>query len=113
MTGESRARFFINTYKDHVNFSGASLRQYIFLQIGVYSMQKYPLQALQYEIESIKVCFVYLQTDDDDDFCYKRVQTPGMSPPRAGAWTYCLFAPPSNRKKIYVHMRDRSNVGDI
>ena len=21
----------------------------------------------------------------------KRVQTPGMSPPRAGAWTYCLF----------------------
>ena len=29
--------------------------------------------------------------DDDDDFCYKRVQTPGMSPPRAGAWTYCLF----------------------
>ena len=31
--------------------------------------------------------------DDDDDFCYKRVQTPGMSPPRAGAWTYCLFTP--------------------
>ena len=30
---------------------------------------------------------------DDDDFCYKRVQTPGMSPPRAGAWTYCLFTP--------------------
>ena len=26
-----------------------------------------------------------------DDFCYKRVQTPGMSPPRAGAWAYCLF----------------------
>ena len=23
----------------------------------------------------------------------KRVQTPGMSPPRAGAWTYCLFTP--------------------
>ena len=23
--------------------------------------------------------------------CDKRVQTPGMSPPRAGAWTYCLF----------------------
>ena len=32
---------------------------------------------------------------DDDDFCYKRVQTPGMSPPRAGAWTYCLFTPRS------------------
>ena len=31
--------------------------------------------------------------DDDDDFCYKHVQTPGMSPPRAGAWTYCLFTP--------------------
>ena len=31
--------------------------------------------------------------DDDDDFCYKRVQTPGMSPPRASAWTYCLFTP--------------------
>ena len=30
---------------------------------------------------------------DDDDFCYKRVQTPGMSPPRAGAWAYCLFTP--------------------
>ena len=30
---------------------------------------------------------------DDDDFCNKRVQTPGMSPPRAGAWTYCLFTP--------------------
>ena len=45
MTGESRARFFINTYKDPVNFSGASLRQYTFLQIVVYSMQKYPLQA--------------------------------------------------------------------
>ena len=29
----------------------------------------------------------------DDDFCYKRVQTPGMSLPRAGAWTYCLFTP--------------------
>ena len=28
-----------------------------------------------------------------DYFCYKRVQTPGMSPPRAGAWTYCLFTP--------------------
>ena len=25
--------------------------------------------------------------------CDKRVQTPGMSPPRAGAWTYCLFTP--------------------
>ena len=36
---------FINTCKDHVNSSDASLRQYIFLQIGVYSMQKYPLQA--------------------------------------------------------------------
>ena len=23
--------------------------------------------------------------------CDKRVQTPGMSPPRALAWTYCLF----------------------
>ena len=32
-------------------------------------------------------------TTADDDFCYKRVQTPGMSPPRAGAWTYCLFTP--------------------
>ena len=42
---------FINTCKDHANSSGASLRQYIFLQIGVYSMQKYPLQAWQYEIE--------------------------------------------------------------
>ena len=30
---------------------------------------------------------------DDDDFCYKCVQTPGMSPPRAGAWAYCLFTP--------------------
>ena len=30
---------------------------------------------------------------NDDDFCYKRVQTPGMSPHRAGAWTYCLFTP--------------------
>ena len=36
---------FINTCKDHVNSCDASLRQYIFLQIGVYSMQKYPLQA--------------------------------------------------------------------
>ena len=34
-----------------------------------------------------------LPQDDDDDFCYKRVQTPGMSPPRAGAWTYYLFTP--------------------
>ena len=31
---------------------------------------------------------VFCFYDDDDDFCYKRVQTPGMSPPRAGAWTY-------------------------
>ena len=27
-----------------------------------YSMQKYPLQAWQYEIDCIKFCFVYLQT---------------------------------------------------
>ena len=25
--------------------------------------------------------------------CDKRVQMPGMSPPRAGSWTYCLFTP--------------------
>ena len=49
---------FINTFKDHVNSIDASLRQYIFLQIGIYSMQKYPLQASQYEIECINVCFV-------------------------------------------------------
>ena len=36
---------FINTCKDCVNKSDASLRQYIFLQIGVNSMLKYPLQA--------------------------------------------------------------------
>ena len=34
-----------------------------------------------------------LETGTDDDFCYKRVQTPGMSPPRAGSWAYCLFTP--------------------
>ena len=50
---------FINTFKDHVNSSDASLRQYIFLQIGVYSVQKYPLQAWQYEIECINVWFVF------------------------------------------------------
>ena len=37
---------------------------------------------------------------DDDDFCYKRVQTPGMSPPRAGAWTYCLFTPNICKGKV-------------
>ena len=31
-----------------------------------------------------------LKIDDDDDFCYKRVQTPGMSPPRAGRM--CLLS---------------------
>ena len=54
---------FLNTFKDHVNYSDASLRQYIFLQIGVYSKQKYPLQAWQYETECINVCFVYIQTE--------------------------------------------------
>ena len=39
------------------------------------------------------MCVIASTRDDDDDFCYKRVQTPGMSPPRAGAWTYCLFTP--------------------
>ena len=32
-------------------------------------------------------------TDFQVKSCDKRVQTPGMSPPRAGAWTYCLFTP--------------------
>ena len=36
---------FINTCKDLVESGDASLKQYIFLQIGVYSMPKYPLQA--------------------------------------------------------------------
>ena len=35
----------INTCKDHVKSSDASLKQYIFLQISVYSMPKYPLQS--------------------------------------------------------------------
>ena len=44
---------------------------------------------------ALKNLFVY---SNDDDFCYKRVQTPGMSPPRAGAWTYCLFTPVYSNK---------------
>ena len=35
----------IGSVRGYVNSSDASLTQYIFLQIGVYSMQKYPLQA--------------------------------------------------------------------
>ena len=31
--------------------------------------------------------------DVESESCDKHVQTPGMSPPRAGAWTYCLFTP--------------------
>ena len=47
---------FINTCKDHVKSSDVSLRQYIFLQIRIYSRLKHPLQAWQYEILSNKVC---------------------------------------------------------
>ena len=36
---------FINTCKDLVKSGDASLKQYIFLQISVYSIPKYPLQA--------------------------------------------------------------------
>ena len=31
--------------------------------------------------------------DVESESCDKHVQTPGMSPPRAGAWAYCLFTP--------------------
>ena len=41
-----------------IDSNNASLRQYIILQIGVYSMQKYPVQAGQYETEGIKFSFV-------------------------------------------------------
>ena len=34
--------------------------------------------------------------------CDKRVQTPGMSPPRAEAWTYCLFMLPNSRGSLYM-----------
>ena len=35
----------------------------------------------------------HITTQSQVKSCDKRVQTPGMSPPRAGAWTYCLFTP--------------------
>ena len=48
---------------------------------------------LMFHIFICELCVLATNYSVDDDFCYKRVQTPGMSPPRAGAWTYCLFTP--------------------
>ena len=53
------------TYIDHVKSSDASLRQYIFLQIRIYSMLKYPLQLTSLEVPNFiqQGLFIYLQKE--------------------------------------------------
>ena len=81
MSNNEICQFLENIYRNISTESGCTLEKIYNAFVNIIKNEKdIMLTCIKMETSQVKSCD-------------KRVQTPGMSPPRPRAWTFCLFTP--------------------